>query len=212
MPIYQKIDTKYSQIYLWKYDESDEFSHSELIKNDEKVKTYHPKKLLEYLMVRQMLKMAKPEAEILYEDNGQPILSIGEVNISISHSFPYASLAISKKKIGIDLEKIQSKILKIKYKFLNEKELSWVENSPNEKELLTIIWAIKEALYKLHSSKYWSLKKHYEVCFFNLDDLSEISCKVFDENFTDKFTAKVNRVEEYFFAIVEGEHYINYRF
>jgi len=212
MPFYQDFTDENATILFWKYDTEDEFNNWELIQPEDyqKVENYHPKKLTEYLMIRKLLKMAMPEHKILYQSIGKPYLYPKDAFISITHSFPFASIAVSKKRIGIDLEKIMPKILRIKHKFLHKNEILWTENQ-NEVELITVIWVIKEALYKLHPSKYWSLKDYYEVEPFDLNHLSEIKCRVFDDDFEDRYIAKVSRIEDFFFAIIEENHQINYK-
>lgn len=212
MPFYQDLTDKNAAIQFWKYNEDDVFDHTDLINPEDfaKVEHYHPKKLIEYLMIRQMLKMLKPDHKILYKTIGQPYLFPKDAFISISHSYPFAALAISQKRVGIDMERIQPKIVRVKHKFLNEAELSWTETE-DEVELLTVIWAVKEALYKLHPSKLWSLKKHYEVEKFSLNALSEICCRVFDVDFEDAYTARVTKMEDYYFAVVEEDHSLNFR-
>lgn len=212
MPFYKDFTDENATILFWKDDEVDFFDENALIEPEdfEKVKNYHPKKLREYLMIRKLLKMQLPEHKILYKTIGQPYLSPKDQFISITHSYPFAALAISKKRVGIDIERIMPKILKIKSKFLHDSEKLWTENE-DEVEFLTVIWVIKEALYKLHPSKYWSLKDHYEVEPFDLKNLDEIKCRVFDNDFEDRYTARVSRIEEFFFAIIEEEHQINYK-
>ena len=212
MPFYRDFTDNNASILFWKYDENDSFDHSVLIEpeNLDRVKNYHPKKIAEYLMIRQMLKNQLPEHKILYKSIGQPYLFPKDFFISITHSYPFASLAISKKRVGIDIEKIMPKILRVKHKFLHPTEIPWTLNE-DEVDFLTVIWVIKEALYKLHPSKYWSLKNHYEVEQFQLDDLSAINCRVFDDNFEDCYIAKVSRIEDYYFAVIEENHQINYK-
>ena len=205
MPFYHDYSDENAVILYWKYGEEDNFNVDELIEpeNLERAKDYHPKKLIEHLMVRQMLKMLLPDHKIMYKTIGEPYLWPNTAQISITHSFPFASLAVSKNRVGIDLEKVNSKILRIKQKFLHESEHVWTQDKENEVELLTIIWVIKESLYKVHPSKYWSLKDHYQIDPFNMEDLSEIKCRVFDDFFSHDFTAKVFKIEEFYFAIVE---------
>lgn len=212
MPFYQDLTDENASILFWKYNEEDAFDHKTLIEaeNFAKVEHFHPKKLIEYLMIRQMLKMLKPDHKILYKTIGQPYLFPKDAFISISHSYPFAALAISQKRVGIDMERIQPKIVRVKHKFLNDAELSWTETE-DEVELLTVIWAVKEALYKLHPSKLWSLKKHYQVEAFSLDQLSGLKCRVFDEDFEDCYTARVIKMEDYYFAVVEEDHMLNYK-
>ena len=213
MPFYKDFNDIQAKILLWKYDESDVFDEKLLVnKGDaEKVKHYHPKKKLEYLMIRQMLHQVLPNHQIKYRTIGQPYLFPKDAFISISHSFPYASLAVSDQRIGIDIEKINPKILRIKHKFIHNNEEKWIFDKINEAELLTVVWAIKEALYKLHPSKYWSLKKHYEVSPFTLSDDMKVKCRVFDADFEDVYEAKVFRIDDYFYVIIEENHQLNYQ-
>ncbi len=210
MPFYRDLSTEDSSILFWKFEEGDDLPESLIGKADsEKILHYHPKKLLEYLMIRKLLHQIKPDHQIRYKNAGQPYLFPTDAYISVSHSFPFGVLAVSKKRVGIDMEKIVPKIQRVKHKFLHETEVSWTQTE-RETEMLTVIWAIKEALYKLHPCKYWSLKKFYEVAPFDLDDLSQVKCRVFDENFEDCYTAEVSRIENYFFAVIEENHQINY--
>ena len=70
-------------------------------------------------------------------------------------------------------------------------------------EYLTIIWSVKESLYKIHHSKHWSLKKHYEVLPFNMENLHSVQCRVYDENGSDDYYARVEFIEDYVFTIVD---------
>lgn len=212
MPFYKDFSDENASILFWKYEDEDVFDEKKLIESEdfEKVTNYHPKKLKEYLMIREMLKMQLPEHKILYRTEGQPYLFPKDYFISITHSFPFASIAISKKRVGIDIEKAMPKILKIKHKFLHNSEISWTSTA-HEVEFLTIIWVIKEALYKLHPSKFWSLKNHYEVQPFSLEDLSAVKCRVFDENFEDQYIARISKIEDFYFAVIEENHTLNYQ-
>lgn len=211
MPLYKDFSGANARILFWKFSEGDRFIHEELILPEDSVKiqNYHPKKLLEYLMVRQMLKIALPQHKILYKAIGQPYLEPRTAFVSITHSFPFAALAVSEKRVGVDLEKVMPKIRKIKHKFLHRNEVSWTENE-DEIEFLTIIWVIKEALYKLHPSKLWSLKNHYEVLPFRLNALSALRCRVFSEDFEDYYTASIVKIEGFYFSFIEEDHAICY--
>lgn len=203
MPIYKDFFTNDTHILIWKYDEQDQFNARSLIEpeNSERFNNYQPKKLLEALMVRRMLRQQLPESKIIYNADGEPILEPKDFEISISHTFPFAAIALSQHKIGIDLERIQEKIIRVKDKFIKPEEQTFI---PEDQivEYLTVIWSIKESLYKIHHSNYWSLKKHYEVKPFSLND-SEIRCRVYDEHFSDNFTAKFWRFEDMAFTLVK---------
>lgn len=203
MPLYRDFSDDKAKILVWKYDESDDLKLENLleVENLEKVKDYHPKKLLEVLMVRRLLKELKPNSKILYNER-EPFLDTKDAQISITHSYPYAGIAISDGKIGIDMEKFNPKILRVKDKFTFENERSFIPVG-KEETYLTIIWSVKESMYKLHHSKFWSLKKHYEVRPFTLEYLDSIQCRVHDETISDELKARVKFFDDYCFTIVE---------
>lgn len=203
MPLYRDFSDDNATILLWKYDENEELDPEFLLEkeNYEKVKDYHPTKLKELLLVRKILKSVLPEHKILYEGR-LPYLEPRDYEISITHSFPYAALAISRNKVGIDIEPFNPKILKIQHKFLNEDEAGFIEKN-KETSYLTVIWSLKESLYKIHHSKYWSLKKHYEVKPFSLDFPFNIMCRVHDDKVSDLFKARVEFLGNYCFTVVD---------
>ncbi len=203
MPLYRDFSDDAATIHLWKYEETDELDPEVLLEkeNFEKVKNYHPTKLKELLLVRKILKSVLPDHKILYNGR-EPFLSPRDFEISITHSFPYAALAISKNKVGIDIEPFNPKISRIQHKFVKESETDFIEKN-KETAYLTIIWSLKESLYKIHHSKYWSLKKHYEVKPFKLDFPYQIMCRVHDEKVSDLYTARVEFFENYCFTIVD---------
>jgi len=205
MPIFKEIISEQTQILIWKYSDEEEFSADLILdkKEFENLKQKSPKRLIEKQMVRQMLKKIIPNHKIIYHENGQPYLEPFDKFVSVSHSFPYAVLAISEKKIGVDIEQVKDRIDKIKHKFLNPKEIDWLNRTESGIEHLTAIWCIKEALFKIHSSKQWSFKEFYVVDEFLLDQFSKIKCKVFDKDREDEFLAHLEKIENYYLAITE---------
>ena len=203
MPLYRDFSDHTATILLWKYDEKEDLDPKVLLEeeNYEKVKDYHPTKLKELLLVRKILKSILPEHKILYNGR-EPYLEPRDFEISITHSFPFAALAISKNKVGIDIEPFNPKIIKIRHKFLNDDEADFIEER-KETAYLTVIWSLKESLYKIHHSNYWSLKKHYEVKPFSLDFPFNIVCRVHDEKVSDFYKARAEFFENYCLTIVD---------
>lgn len=202
MPIFQEIKENENHILIWKYKDGEVLEEEYLLNEEEKekIKQYHSKRQREFLMVRKMLKTILPNHKIRYQDNGEPYLEPNDRFISISHCYPFVAIAISDRKIGIDLEKNQEKLIKIKSKFLHTSEYSWAEN---DDELLTIIWCIKEALYKIHPKKYWSFREHYEIFPFESLEKQEIKCRVFDNERSENFEALLRKIEDYYLVIVQ---------
>lgn len=205
MPLYRDFSDDNATILIWKYDEKEELDIHQLLEpeNAGKVKDYHPKKLLEVLMVRKLLKGLKPDSKILYKER-EPFLSPKDAEISITHSFPFAAIAVSRNKIGIDIEKFNPKILRVIDKFTHEYERGFIPLD-NEVTYYTIIWSVKESMYKIHHSKHWSLKKHYEVRPFELKHLRHIKCRVHDDRISDELKARVEFFDDFCFTIVEEQ-------
>ncbi|MGC4128440.1 MAG: 4'-phosphopantetheinyl transferase superfamily protein [Bergeyella sp.] len=203
MPACKDFSDIKAKILLWKYEEGEEFDAEKLLEpeNFDRIKEYHPKKLLETLMVRKILKDTLPGYKILY-NNREPFLEPKDFEISITNSFPYAVLAISPYKIGIDIERFNPKLIRLKDKFIREEERDFIPKD-EEMEYLTIIWSVKESLYKLHHSKHWSLKKHYEVLPFCRENLHSVRCRVHDDETSDEYYARVEFFEDYVFTIVD---------
>jgi len=202
MPLHKDFSEENIKVWVWRYSENDFLCPKTLLNNKEYEKfiNYHPKRLIEILMIRKIIHKFLPKYSILYEQNGKPYLEPNDYNISISHSFPFAVLAISKYKIGIDIEKIRTKILNIKHKFIGN-EQSYIPLD-KEKEYLTIIWCIKESLYKLHEKNFPSLRENYEVLKFTLNNLDRIRARIFNENYSNYFYAKLRFFDDFFLSIV----------
>lgn len=202
MPLFKDFSDSNSKILLWKYDENEELNIDELLEPEsfDKISSYHPTKIKETLLVRKALKTLLKDHKILYKER-EPFLVPDDYYISISHSFPFAAIAISKNKIGIDIEKFNPKILRIEHKFVYPNEAEFFDRSEDVK-YLTIIWSLKESLYKIHHSNYWSLKRNYRVDQFNLSDQKDINCSVYDENNCDRFKGRVEFFEDYCFTII----------
>lgn len=118
----------------------------------------HPHKKQEWLASRLTVGMVcehlqMPYAGTLKMPDKRPYLCEQNGHVSISHSHAYATAIIDKNKpVGIDIERIDSKILAIRKKFLFEEEFS------EDLRHMTQYWCVKETGYKLAGEKGLSLK------------------------------------------------------
>lgn len=100
----------------------------------------------QFIAVRKIINSEYPNEQIKYNNN-KPELTNDEI-ISISHSDKIVIVGFSKKKIiGVDIQKIEKKLIKLKSKFVHEKEKYFVDGFKSPAEL-TLLWTIKEAIYK----------------------------------------------------------------
>lgn len=117
----------------------DEKNHLSKIKSEQKKK--------EFAAVRWMKTNLFGAEPILYSEDGSPTINQSSF-ISISHTTKYACLGVSKtSKIGIDIEEIRDKAVSVQHKFCNENETTIFDITNNFD--MTLLWSLKEALYKL---------------------------------------------------------------
>jgi phosphopantetheinyl transferase len=118
--------------------------------DDEKEKLFllkNEKRKLEFCAIRFIRNQKNIPFSIAYNPIGAPYLLGSPMQVGISHSNDLVGLALAPFKIGLDIELISDRILKIKDRFTTSKEV--VLFSYTESINLTIIWTIKEVLYKL---------------------------------------------------------------
>ncbi|MGB0836468.1 MAG: 4'-phosphopantetheinyl transferase superfamily protein [Flavobacteriaceae bacterium] len=172
MPLVKTIDLgKNGNIWLWKIEETlEELSDIHLNKKSQ-LRLNSMKSLAHqkgFLAVRQLLKIAGyTDRDLSYTPLGKPLLS-DKKHISISHSFEYATLIISDKIVGIDIEKNRDKIKKIASRFIGTESLECTEQESQIREL-TRIWAAKESLFKTHIGGQILFKDHLFVTNVPLD-------------------------------------------
>ena len=113
----------------------------------ESKKIQNLKRKNEFTGIRQLRNELLPKKEIIYSSSGKPSLIDDTTQLSISHSSQSICVAISDSPLGIDIEKIDDRILKVRAKFVNCEEKQFYAYDSIED--LTILWTIKESIYKL---------------------------------------------------------------
>ncbi|MBS9774897.1 MAG: 4'-phosphopantetheinyl transferase superfamily protein [Tenacibaculum sp.] len=175
MPLYKtiKINTE-TTLFIWEVTESLEDLQSgiQLTENNKirlkKMKSELHKKA--FLGVRHLFKIVGyNDDDIIYDEFGKPHLKDRKY-ISITHSFNFCGIIISKNKsVGIDIEKQREKIINIAHKFTPINEYKNLSKNDLTKKL-TIVWGAKESLYKIYGKKEISLLKHIHINNFKLSD------------------------------------------
>jgi 4'-phosphopantetheinyl transferase EntD len=123
-----------------------------------------------FLSVRHLLReFGYTDQDLFYDDMGKPHLKDGKY-ISITHSFEFSGVIISDKPVGIDIEKQRPKIARIAQKFIGYEEDYLDPKKSSYVKELTVIWAIKESLYKLFATPGMLFKSHFLVIPFMLKD------------------------------------------
>ena len=139
----------------------------------------HPHKRLQHLAGRFLLQYLFPDfpyAEILIADTRKPYLPNEQYHFSISHCGSYAAAIVSSThRVGIDIEIPTEKVERIAHKFVHENE--WMNLSTDHRpqsivgddlstvgrQLLTVLWSAKEALFKWYSLGGIDFKEHMQL-------------------------------------------------
>ena len=141
MPIIHKIEEKEITILVWEITET--LEELQVLLGGLNISNHtSEKRKKEQLTTRLLLKEILPKKTIIYNKFGAPELDNGQY-ISISHSADLVAVIISHEKTGLDIEKISEKTLLLASKFVSEKNLINLD-----KEKSTLIWCLKEAIYK----------------------------------------------------------------
>jgi 4'-phosphopantetheinyl transferase len=124
----------------------------------------HPRRHLHHLAGRFLLSQADPSfpyAALRLTEHGRPFLEDGSRHFSITHSADMAAVIVSQDLgVGVDLEFISRRVLKVAPRFLGISERAWlaeagltdpVSGLPEGHlavDICTLLWSAKEAAYK----------------------------------------------------------------
>ncbi len=180
MPLYKTlIPNSQTIVKIWKITESYEDLLENCIINENSAQRVNGMKSelhrRGFLSIRYLLsEFGYTDYDLFYDDNGKPHLRDGKY-ISITHSFNFSAVVVSENPIGIDIEKQREKIGRIAHKFmdyefdyLNIEDENYVRN-------FTIVWCVKESLYKLFATPGLSFMEHTMVKPFAIPDESTVA-------------------------------------
>ena len=108
---------------------------------------------------------------ITKKDNGAPLIEIDnfksnkQLNLSISHKNNYIICAVDKKfTIGVDIEEISNRVIKVKDKYISQEEDSIIrdfckKNNNCLQDYYTSLWSSKESIVKCFESNFMEIAK-----------------------------------------------------
>jgi len=137
----------------------------------------HNAKKKEFINVRQLRNNLFPFEEISYQPSGKPLFEKRKEQLSISHSKHFVGLATSTSAIGLDIEEIDERVIKIVDRFLNLKEKQLFKYDKKE---FTLAWTIKEALFKRNNRNGIIFKD--ELLIEKRMDNRIYQCKILSDN------------------------------
>lgn len=99
-----------------------------------------------------------------YDTHGKPILNGGTISLTVSHTEGFVAVMVSSahKAIGVDIELISQRVLRLSPRFMGSSELS-AFNDLVDNTIATICWTAKEALYKALGYSYVDFKHSLSV-------------------------------------------------
>ncbi|MBK8627498.1 MAG: 4'-phosphopantetheinyl transferase superfamily protein [Saprospiraceae bacterium] len=153
---------------IWRVTEDDAFflQNLDLYSIEiEELKLLKARKRTEWLSSRYLLHLLSERSirgACLKDEYGKPYLENSSYHISISHSSDYTAVIGSIRLVGIDIQVIVPKILRIASKFINDNEWKYI---PTTDAMLYfhVVWGAKEAMYKAYGKKQLDFKKDMEV-------------------------------------------------
>lgn len=211
---YQKQIDPNTSFALWKINESADDLIAQLqLKDHEKdyLETLNNgKRNLHWLSTRVLLRtMLNTDSYIdcKVDEHGKPYLANFPHFISLSHSFDYAAVMISRNKpVGIDIELMKDKIERIAHKFMNPEELSFM-NADHRTEHLYISWCAKEAIYKLQGKKNVSFLNNIRLKSFNCGSEGSFQASLELESSRKDFEVHYQKLNGYMIGYVADDSY-----
>ena len=152
-------------------------------------KINHPEKQKESLSARIVAKQILEHWQIEYpgiqkNELDKPFLCDINLQVSLSHAPDYGIAIIHKNQdTGIDMEQIRDKVRRISKKFLSPHEKDFAGQNLDK---LTIIWVVKEAIYKLYGKKKISFSANIHTTPFEVAEQGMIKTKLILPEGTEK--------------------------
>lgn len=104
--------------------------------------------------------------------------------VSLTHTKGIAAAIFHKDMpVGIDLDYVREKVVRLGPKFLNPSEIEFLNNDPI---LYTVAWSAKESIFKCQGRRGISLKSNILLDPFSLDD-HVIKGRVYQSEYSDHF-------------------------
>jgi 4'-phosphopantetheinyl transferase len=144
------------------------------------------------------------------DENGKPYLANFPHKISLTHSFDYVAVMLSENgEVGIDLELVGSKILKIAHKFMKTEELVGIEELDVETRInyLYACWCAKEAVYKLQGNKGVSFRENMNISPFEYLEQGVLTLELQTTSIHKTFKVHYERFLDYMLGYVVDSLY-----
>ena len=206
----QQVDDD-TEFALWRIEETaDELYRQLQLDDTEKAytkKLSKSKRYLHWLGTRVLLrKMLATEEyiDVKTDPHGKPYLVSLPYHISLSHSFEYAAVMISKTSpVGIDIEQVKEKVERIASKFLRPEELAFIEQVQKVPQLY-VCWCAKEAVYKCYGQKKVSFADNITLHPFIFQHHDVLQAELHKGDMNIHYEVGYLQYEDYMIGYVKG--------
>ena len=167
-------------VAVWKIEESLDQLIEQLNLREEDLKKLNAYKLdnrkKEFLATRCLIKeILGVDGLIDYLDSGKPVLKNSNYKISISHTKGYVAVVFSYSEFaGVDIEYPSERVARVYQRFVSPQEELFI---PDDKriEYLTMMWCLKESMYKMYDRKNSIFKINFVCHQFQLKKKGKMS-------------------------------------
>jgi len=201
-----------TRLAIWKIEESEEDLRKKLVLNTQELLFVdgirNGKRTLHWLasrvLLRQLLRLGPEEyLDTRLDEHEKPFIFNKSFHFSISHSYDYAAVMVSRDHlVGLDIEQMSDKIVRIADKFMSLEEQSFISDSDRVAQLYAC-WSAKEAVYKLYGKKTISFKEHIHVHPFSFVGKGDISASLHKDSFFKNLLVHYEVFEGYMLAYLK---------
>lgn len=202
-------DTEFA---LWRIEEKAEDLYSQLQLDEHEQAQFNRlslnKRHLHWLGARVLLRTMLNTREFIdckIDEHGKPYLVTIPYHISLSHSFDYAAVMISKTRpVGIDIEQVRdNKVERIADKFMQPGEMAFIEDN-NKAMHLYACWCAKEAVYKCYGQKEVSFVHNISLEPFKFVFEGSINARLSKGSVNLGYKVDYLQYEDYMIGYVKG--------
>lgn len=210
MPFHSFIEISPSiSAFFWKNSEAIEDLYTEILLKESSIERLKGMQSIEhkkgFLGVRMLVQhIGFTDFDLVYDVTGKPHLKPEDSNtkikhISISHSHEFSSICISTEGIiGVDLEKVKEKVLRIAPRIMDVTHLEDLSIEKQTKKA-TVIWGVKEAIFKMKNEIGISFPDHISEDSFTLEDKSG-SAHLHFNSIHESFSFQFYEIESFIFV------------
>ncbi|GAB3221964.1 4'-phosphopantetheinyl transferase superfamily protein [Algoriphagus aestuariicola] len=158
----------------------------------------HPEKKKEWATARIAIHDALEALQVPYpgffkDEHGKSHAMNGQGYVSLTHTPGFAGAIFHREQpVGIDMDLVREKILKIGFRFLDSSELDFLEKDPAH---YTMAWSAKESIFKCQGRKGVSFRDNILLDPFDVNT-TRIKGRIRGTEFADHhYTVEVRQLE-----------------